>query len=328
MAAWRKIGLLVALGATSLAIANGTTASAAGSGQRLESGPKAGTDTEPGDSGDSGGEDQVHMPLRGRGAEGVPRAAQTGAVATTNGITYHGGAVMTGGVNVYVIWYGNWTNNTATTILPQLLTQLSGSPYYNINTTYTDGAGTNVPNSVTLAGQANDNYSQGRTNLSDNRIRTIVSSAINAGKFPRDSKGLYFVLTSADVTKSGFLTQYCGWHTHASLGGVDIKYSFVGNPGSNPACNVQTSLSPNANPGADAMASVIAHELEETATDPDLNAWYDTAGAENADKCAWTFGTTYLAANGAKANMKLGGRDFYIQRNWVNANGGLCALSY
>ena len=43
------------------------------------------------------------------------------------------------------------------------------------------------------------------------------------------------------------------------------------------------------------MASVIAHELEEAATDPDLNAWYDSRGYENADKCAWTFGTTYTA---------------------------------
>ena len=39
------------------------------------------------------------------------------------------------------------------------------------------------------------------------------------------------------------------------------------------------------------MASIIAHELEEAATDPDLNAWYDRRGDENADKCAWTFGT-------------------------------------
>ena len=42
------------------------------------------------------------------------------------------------------------------------------------------------------------------------------------------------------------------------------------------------------------MASIIAHELEEAVTDPDLNAWYDTRGYENADKCAWTFGTTHL----------------------------------
>ena len=76
------------------------------------------------------------------------------------------------------------------------------------------------------------------------------------------------------------------------------------------------------------MASVISHELEETTTDPDLNAWYDRRGAENADKCAWTFGTTYSVVNGSVANMKLGGLDYLIQRNWVNANGGYCALSY
>ena len=75
------------------------------------------------------------------------------------------------------------------------------------------------------------------------------------------------------------------------------------------------------------MASIIAHELEEAVTDPHLNAWYDSRGAENADKCAWTFGTTYTA-NGASANMKLGARDYLIQQNWVNAAGGYCAKSF
>jgi hypothetical protein len=75
------------------------------------------------------------------------------------------------------------------------------------------------------------------------------------------------------------------------------------------------------------MVSVVAHELEEAASDPQLNAWYDSTGAENADKCAWTFGTTY-PANGAAANMKIGSRNYLIQRNWVNAGGGYCATSY
>ena len=43
--------------------------------------------------------------------------------------------------------------------------------------------------------------------------------------------------------------------------------------------------SPNGNPGVDGMASVVAHELEETLSDPNANAWYDASGAENADKC-------------------------------------------
>jgi len=86
--------------------------------------------------------------------------------------------------------------------------------------------------------------------------------------------------------------------------------------------------SPNRNAGPDGMASIIAHELEESVTDPLLNAWFDTRGYENADKCAWTFGTTYSAGNGSTANMRLGTRDFLIQRNWVNASGGYCSLSY
>ena len=76
------------------------------------------------------------------------------------------------------------------------------------------------------------------------------------------------------------------------------------------------------------MASIIAHELEEAHTDPDLNAWYDNRGYENADKCAWTFGTTSTASNGSKYNMTLGTRQYLIQQNWVNAGSGSCAKSY
>ena len=44
-------------------------------------------------------------------------------------------------------------------------------------------------------------------------------------------------------------------------------------------------------------------------TDPQLNAWYDQKGDENADKCAWTF-------NGL---VTIGGQSWKIQGNWSNA---------
>ena len=243
-----------------------------------------------------------------------------------NGISLHGGPVMLGTTHVYYIWYGNWAGNTATTILADLASNMA-SPYYNINTTYYDSSFVHVSNSVTLNGTVSDSYSRGKS-LSDAAIFGVVSDKITSGALPKDPNGVYFVLTSSDVTaSSGFCSNYCGWHDHGTVAGTDIKYSFVGNPDRCiNACAPQT-VGPNGNAGADGMASIVAHELVEAVTDPDLSAWYDNRGYENADKCAWTFGTTYTV-NGAKANMKLGARHFLIQRNWVNATGGYCATAY
>jgi len=261
-----------------------------------------------------------------RNADAHPASAKP--QSGNNGIFYHGGPVMLGTTHVYYIWYGNWSGNTATSILTDLAQNIGGSPYFNINTTYYNGSNVHVSNSVAYVNSVNDNYSHG-TSLSDSAIQAVVFSAISGGGLPFDSSGIYFVLTSADVTaSSGFCTQYCGWHTHGTLSGTDIKYAFIGNPDRCPsACEAQTT-GPNGNAGADGMASIISHELEETVTDPDLNAWYDNRGAENADKCAWTFGTTHTAANGSKYNMTLGSLNYLIQRNWVNASGGFCALSF
>ena len=76
------------------------------------------------------------------------------------------------------------------------------------------------------------------------------------------------------------------------------------------------------------MVNIIAHEGEEATTDPDLNAWYDNSGAENADKCAWNFGTTQTASNGSEYNETMGAHQYLIQQNWVNASGGYCAQKY
>ncbi|MFO0747808.1 MAG: hypothetical protein U1F43_19400 [Myxococcota bacterium] len=244
-----------------------------------------------------------------------------------NGISWHGGPVMLGTIGIYYIWYGDWSTNSAVGILEDFAANLGGSPYWNINTSYNNGAATALSNSVAFKGSTTDAYSLGK-NLTDANFATIVASAINSGRLPKDATGIYFVLTSADVNaKSGFCSQYCGWHTHTTVGGSDIKFAFVGNADRCPSSCLEQTVGPNGNAGADGMASIIAHEAEEAATDPDLNAWYDNTGAENADKCAWTYGATYTTANGALANMKLGTRDYLIQRNWVNAAGGYCASS-
>jgi hypothetical protein len=253
-----------------------------------------------------------------------------------NGIDYHGGPVMKvrAGVKAYIIWYGNWANlggPNAKQIITDMLSSVGGSPYYNINTTYyqSNNPAKNVKNKVRLGTQIDDVAKSLGSALSDANIKTLVTNAISTGALPSDKNGIYFVLTTKDVNAtSGFCTQYCGWHTHANILGADIKYSFVGDAARCINSCAAQSTSPNGNPGVDGMASVVMHELEEAATDPDLNAWYSSSGYENADLCAWTFGTTYNPGNGSKANVKWGSRDYLIQRNWVNANGGLCSMQY
>jgi len=264
----------------------------------------------------------------------APPNVQPRTVTTGNGINYHGGPVMSGNpVNVYFIWYGNWINgpkpsdSQATVNLINALFGGSGgignSGYFKINTTYGDST-QNVSGNISVAGSTTDSYSQGKR-LRDSGVKAVVSNAISSGRLPNSTNGVYFVLTSSDVREtSGFCSQYCGWHTHATILSSDIKYAFVGNPDRCPsACEMQT-VSPNGDSGADGMASIMAHESEEAATDPDLNAWYDTSGQENADKCAWKFGPTTGSIGNGAYNETFGTHHWLIQMNWENSRGGGC----
>jgi hypothetical protein len=196
-----------------------------------------------------------------------------------------------------------------------------GSTYYSPDQVPVLGA-------LSLAGTTTDSYSRGKA-ITDGDIQTIVSSALTSGRLPTDANGIYVVLTSKDVSEtSGFCSSFCGWHTYATLNGASIKYSFVGDGDACPsACQSDQGTSPNGDPGADGMASVMAHEILETATDPTLNGWYGNGlGQEVGDLCAWNFGTTYKATNGSNANVHLGGRDYLLQQEWTNIGSGFCGL--
>ncbi|MEI8239000.1 MAG: hypothetical protein WCI22_06225 [Actinomycetota bacterium] len=258
----------------------------------------------------------VHRPLVHRPASSDP-------------ITYHGGAVMTGKVKVYVVWYGSWTGGARSnrrTIVTDFMRHLD-SPYWAINHTYTNAKGASVGAAPTLSTQIDDQGSVGTSQLSDAQIQQVVRNAVVARSLPRDTAGIYLVITSSAVTKQGFLTQYCGWHSHTTVQGSSLKFSFIGDP-SGPKvrnCSPQTA-SPNGDVGADAMASTIAHELSETVTDPTMRGWYSARGEENADRCAWQYGKVF-ASGGGRANVHLGTRDYLVQTNWVNDASPHCAMS-
>jgi len=259
------------------------------------------------------------------------------AVVQGNGINYHNGPVLKGNpVPIYVIWYGNWTNgplasdSAVTVSLVEAFlasTALGGSGYEAINSTYGDTTG-NVSGHLGFSSAVFDSsYSSGKK-LSDRVLPTVVSHAIAAG-LPSDANGVYLILTSSDVSESsGFCRTYCGFHTHATIGGADIKYAFIGNVDKcQNGCEAQTTgpNSPSAGVGgADGMINVITHETEEAITDPDLNAWFDASGNEDADKCNFKFGPTQIAPNGSHFNQTFGGKNWLIQMEWENSRGGGC----
>jgi len=274
-------------------------------------------------------------------------ASPGNAKPKTNGkMLYHGGPVLWTPPNIYFVFYGCWTcnlpgSNTDTMmILEDFASHLGNSPYFRINTTYSDASGLTPNGSIFYGGSTADfQYSSGSELTVDN-IQEIISRQISIGALPLDTAGIYVVLASSDVgsTESGFCEAPSSpYHGDSQHNGTPYKYAFVGNPerckpeaaSQFIATNGSVLPSPNGNLAADAMVSAIAHALNEVVTNPFGNAWFDRYGLESADKCTGDFGQIYPAPNGAVANMKLGNRDYLIQQNWVNNDRkGYCALAY
>ncbi len=278
------------------------------------------------------------MPMRG----GLP----FGGVGTqATGILYHGGPIIPSTKVAVMYWgtapiyTGGPTPGTTGTgagdgsLVGHFLRNLGGSPYFNINSTYTDnvGGGHTVANSVTYtqfwANNQNVPPSNGSA-VSNATIQAEIIRGFNTGAWTYDPQTIYAVFTAGNTNLGGgFGIQYCAYHGAFNNGANVVKYAaqpFVGvvlNGCSN------STPAPNGDAAADAVVNVLAHEVEEAATDPELNAWFDASGQENADKCAWTFGATYNNGTGL-ANMNLGGKDFLIQQNWVNSGNGGCLLAF
>jgi phosphate-induced protein 1 len=288
-----------------------------------------------------------------------------------NGLPYGGGPVILNTVNVYLIWYGDWSYAPkAPGLVNDLIVGLNASPILDINTGYyqLDGIGTDggpvgyqfdhcgtivygdagidespppfwypsyVSGKVQLVQSINDLYSLG-ANLQGNNIWDIVSSHLTDKSLPVDTNGVYFVLTSKDVVEGNECSIYCGYHSFYPFGNDTIKIAFVGDPIQCPGLCDEWALledaggydaalpTPNGDFSSDSMASIIFHELSEATTDPTSESW--TGFEEESDECSWQYLTTYQTANGSPANQNLDGLNFLIQSQWVNFDGGYCAL--
>jgi phosphate-induced protein 1 len=245
---------------------------------------------------------------------------------TKNRVDYHGGPVMVDVQNIYFVWYGNWTADPASVTNQEILSwvpsDFCGQPYTTMWRAYTDYLGNAPLGCIVFGGGPVDAYSHGAS-LSDADVADVVRQNLISGKLPQDPKGIYVVVSSADVQEtSGFGTTYCAWHGRFDHNGAPVRFGFLGLPDRNPTNCAPNGMGPNGTVGADAAASHLVGLLSDIVTDPDLTGWSDKLGLEMADKCVWTYGTTYTATNGRRANFKFGQRDYLIQQLWVPSKGG------
>jgi len=264
----------------------------------------------------------------------------------TSKMLYHNGPVLTGTQNIYMIWYGCWAGNCGSmgdaqtmALVDQFMILIGNSPYAQINSTYTDASGQPAASAFIFGGDVIDSsYSRG-VELALADLTSIISDKVNNFLLPLDQHGIYVIVSSADIASSatGFCTPSAPpYHATGIVNGVPVNYIYLGHPKRCPSvAGPQFSPSgptPNNTYAGDVLVSNFVHALNGIVTNPRGNGWYDRYGLENADKCQDalgnpSFGPTYVTANGAPANVRIGVHDFLIQQNWVNDRKARCAMS-
>lgn len=121
---------------------------------------------------------------------------------------------------------------------------------------------------------------------------------------------------------------YCAYHNQDTSNG--LVYANMPFPiyqgtapytcGSNSNRNFGVIESPNGNPDADTEISPTSHEIMESITDPDtLTGWYDNAGYENGDECAYVYGPSY-GKPGALYNQTIHNHHYLTQEEFSQAD--------
>ncbi len=221
-------------------------------------------------------------------------------------LVYHDGPVMNAGAYVEPIYWGaKWSDSTFVgdkrSGLTQFYSTIGGSNYAATNTEYTDSAGP-VSDAVTLGPDHVDSSDAPNSGTQTSPILAEVCKVATS----LVSDGYYPVYVDSPRGHSRF----CAWHSVGTCPtGQTVQFAFFYNLDGDRGCDPEDTSGLHSQ-GLAALANVSGHELSEALTDPHLDAWFDANGEENADKCAWTFGTPLLTFS-RRSKWK-------IQGNWSN----------
>jgi hypothetical protein len=226
-------------------------------------------------------------------------------------LVFHGGPVQTSGANhaVYPIFWGPaWANSYSSTksgiagSSTSFYGGLGGTSYAQTNDEYTNRSNQHVDPSATLGTIYSDTGAAPSGAPSTSQVLAEVAKVVPSSSLVA---GAYYPVYSDQPRGSA---GYCAWHSSGTIGSKTIQFAFFFSLANDAGCSPYSGSSQVIN-----LGNVSGHEWSEMETDPQLNAWYDHAGNENADKCAWKFNGTQHFSNGSS---------WTIQGNWSNAHNG------
>jgi PKD repeat protein len=167
--------------------------------------------------------------------------------------------------------------------------------------------------------------------VTDAALQSELGSVLTT---PIDNAHLYLaffppnVVTCSSPGNSSCSTNtYCAYHGPTVAVSSSLLFANEPYPQDLTAC-ADPYLGPQAPNGdafADAQVSLVSHEASEAITDS-FNAWYDSAGYENGDECAYVYGaalgstvaTVVAPATGAAYNQSVGSGKYWTQDEFSN----------
>jgi len=170
--------------------------------------------------------------------------------------------------------------------------------------------------------------------LSDAQIQAEIQRVAAANNWTPSPTTLFALMTADNIGSciddgsSGVCSYeyYCAYHSNLGTGNNELLYANIPYADFFLGLFCDAGEQPNGD-DADATINLISHEHNEAITDPLADAWYDSSGAENGDKCAWDFGTPIGSTGSGQYNQLINGHPYMLQQEWSNATSA-CVLTY
>ena len=317
------------------------------------------------------------MPARGvnpasiRGSYAKPGAAKK--FAANGNLDYNGGIVLHGEAPYLIFWDPNNQIAAADKALYERFFADSAhdsglaTNVYSVDRQFTDSTGFanysqtwDPSHAITdtqaypTTGQCTESSFSGETAcLFDAQIQAEVARVIAADSLPSGETGqapIYFVVTPPTVNScfsDGTTCAdnfFCAYHSGFTNGSSQVLYADMAtildanDPKGCQFDNNSAVQEPNGRPIADVNIKAMSHEFNETITDPNGDAWWNstTSGNEDGDNCNF-YGSTVdpnnssnpnaftptlggSASLGTLFNQVMNGNPYYTQSEWSNGN--------